>query len=191
MGFDIDFGSYVTSGYFALLVISYIVLIGGCWVMTLIGLPGNWIMPVAALGLDWLLPDDSRLRMTWPLIVGLLALAVLGEVLEFLAGAAGVAKKGGSKLSAFLALVGSGIGGIAGAVLGLPIPVIGSVVAVILFASIGALVGAVIGEDARGKDFEWSIEIGKAAFWGRLLGTLAKSLIGGVMVAVAFLGLVV
>jgi uncharacterized protein YqgC (DUF456 family) len=188
---DFDFGTYLTTGYIGLLVIIYIVVVGGCWVMTLIGLPGNWIMVPVAMGFDWLMADDSTLRITWPLIIGLLVLAMIGEGLEFLAGAAGVAKKGGSKLSAILALVGSGIGGIGGAIVGLPIPIVGSVVAVIFFASLGALVGAVIGEDIHGKDFEWSIEIGKAAFWGRLLGTLAKSLVGGVMAAVAVAGLVV
>jgi hypothetical protein len=37
----------------------------------------------------------------------------------------------------------------------------------------------------RGQSLEASLRIGKAAFWGRLLGTLAKAMIGAVMAGVA------
>ena len=62
---------------------------------------------------------------------------------------------------------------------------VGSVVAAVLFAAIGALLGAMLGEQWKGRELGESWQIGQAAFWGRLLGTLAKSLIGLVMVAVA------
>ena len=159
--------------------------------MTLFGLPGNFLMIAAAIGFDWVIRSPSQLEVTWPLIIGLVVLALLGEAFEFLAGSVGVAKKGGSRLSAVLALIGSGLGGILGAVVGLPIPIIGSVVGVMLFASAGALVGAVIGEDMQGRDFRQSMGVGMAAFWGRLFGSIGKTLIGGIMVAVALVGLVI
>ncbi len=101
-----------------------------------------------------------------------------------------MSKAGGSRRSAALALVGSLIGGISGLAIGVPVPVIGSLVAAVLFAALGALAGAMIGESWKGRDLDQSLRVGKAAFWGRVLGTLAKALIGAVMVVVALAALI-
>jgi hypothetical protein len=58
-----------------------------------------------------------------------------------------------------------------------PIPVIGSVVAAVLFAGLGAMAGAILGEVSAGQRLDTSWQIGKAAFWGRLAGTLGKMLL--------------
>ena len=189
--FGIDFSAYMAPIGLALLVVAYVAIVVAGWGLTLFGLPGNWLILVAAIGFDFLIESPSRMEITMPLIVGLGVLAVVGELIEFLAGSLGVAKKGGSRLSAILAFIGSAIGGIAGAVVGIPIPIVGSVIGVILFASIGALVGALIGEDIQGRDFRESFGVGMAAFWGRLLGSVAKTMVGGVMAAVAVVGLMV
>lgn len=42
-----------------------------------------------------------------------------------------------------------------------------------------------LGESWKGQSFDASLEIGKAAFVGRLLGTVAKMIICSSMVAVA------
>ena len=189
--FGIDFSAWLAPMGVGLLVVAFIAILIVGWCLTLLGLPGNWLILAAAIGLDFLLKTPSRLEMTIPLIIALGVLAVIGELFEFLAGSLGVAKKGGSRLSAILALIGSGIGGIAGAVVGIPIPIIGSVIGVMFFASAGALVGAVIGEDIQGRDFRQSFGVGMAAFWGRLFGSIAKTMVGGVMVAVAIVGLMV
>ncbi len=57
----------------------------------------------------------------------MLGLAMLGEAIEFAAGALGVGKLGGSKRAAALAVVGSLVGAIGGMFVGLPIPIVGSV----------------------------------------------------------------
>ena len=62
--------------------------------------------------------------------------------------------------------------------------VIGSLIAALLFASVGALAGAMIGETCKGRTLRESWAVGTAAFWARLLGTLAKTTIGAIMVAV-------
>ncbi len=67
---------------------------------------------------------------------------------------------------------------------------IGSIVAAVLFAGLGAMVGALIGESWKGRGLGESWQVGKAAFWGRLLGTLAKVVVGSVMVVVAVVALV-
>jgi len=188
---SIDFGAYLAPLGIGLMVLLFVLTVISGWVMTLFGLPGNWLILVSAGVFDWLLKSPSRLEITIPLLVGLGILAVLGELIEFFAGSIGVAKKGGSRTSAILALIGSALGGIFGAFVGLPIPVIGSIVGVLFFASAGALVGAVIGEDMQGRDFRGSMGVGMAAFWGRLFGSIGKTIVGGIMVAVAFVGLVI
>ena len=72
-----------------------------------------------------------------------------------------------------------------GMFVGLPIPFIGSAIAAVLFASLGAMAGAVMGENSQGRDVNHSWRIGKAAFLSRLFGTLGKTAIGAAMVAIA------
>jgi hypothetical protein len=81
-------------------------------------------------------------------------------------------------------------GGILGLFVGAPAPVIGSMLAAVLLAALGALAGAMMGEIWKGRPLSDSWTIGKAAFWGRLFGTLAKTTIGAVMVAVVTAALV-
>jgi predicted membrane protein len=69
--------------------------------------------------------------------------------------------------------------------------VIGSIVAALFFGGVGALAGAMIGDVWAGSSFEQSWRVGQAAFWGRLLGTLGKIIIGSIMVSVVLAALVV
>lgn len=163
----------------------FVVTLGACWLAQLVGLPGNWgIVSVAAL-YAWLLPGERLTAVGWTAVVILLVLAVLGEIVEFAAGALGVSTAGGSRRGAALAILGSLVGGIVGLFVGLPIPVVGSLVSAVLFGGLGALAGATLGETWKGHDFDKSLEIGKAAFVGRLLGTVAKMIICTLMVVVA------
>jgi hypothetical protein len=79
---------------------------------------------------------------------------------------------------------------VAGLFVGLPIPVVGSFVGALLFAGAGAFLGAMIGEYWEGRTMEDSVPIGVGAFWGRLLGTLAKTMVGAVMIVVTVVALV-
>ena len=158
-----------------------LVLIFVFWLLNLLNLPGNWMMSVATLVYMPLIPEDRRLAVTWPVVVALLLLATLGELVEFAASAWGVTKAGGTRWGAGLALIGSIVGGIAGVFFGLPIPILGQILAALLFAALGALVGAVVGERIAGRQFSESMQVGRAAFWGRLLGTFGKVGVGAVM----------
>ena len=154
-----------------------------CWVLNLIGLPGNWF----AVGLCALYapfgPSVGRPDMGWTVVIVLAVLALVGEIVELLTAAVGTKQAGGSKRGAVLSLVGSVVGGIVGMFVGVPIPVVGPLIGAVLFAGAGALAGAVLGEQWKGRPMDESLRIGNAAFWGRLLGTLGKTLLGAVMVA--------
>ena len=169
--------------------VTMLFLLGAGWVMTLLCLPGTWIIVVSAAVYAYFVPDGWRVDIGWVVVAVVLALAVLGEIIESLAVAVGAKRAGGSKRSAFLALCGSIGGGLVGGVLGLPIPVIGPVVAVVLGAAFGATAGAMLGEHWKGRSVDHGWEVGKAAFWGRLLGTLGKVGVASMMVAILLMAL--
>ena len=112
-------------------------------------------------------------------------LAVLGEIVEFVAGAAGAAQQGGSRRGVVLAIVGAIVGSLAGAAIGSsrsrdrPVD-----------RGLGRRVG-------RGPTWEpiWArwepgiphaqrMAIGRGAFIGRLLGTAGKLIIGVMMLII-------
>jgi uncharacterized protein len=178
---------YMTLVFVALLVV--VLLVG--WLLTLLSLPGNWLMVAATAVHAYFVPPDSRAAIDWKVVVAILIMAILGEVVELVAGAAGTAKAGGSRRGVLLALAGSVLGSILGLFAGLPIPVVGSVIAALLFAGLGALAGAVLGEMSVGRNLDASWRIGKAAFRGRLAGTLAKTAVGSAIVLVVVVALLV
>jgi uncharacterized protein YqgC (DUF456 family) len=166
---------------FALILI-FVLL--GCWILTMLGLPGNWLMVAATAAYAYCTPVNSSAALGWRTVATVLVLAVLGEVVELVAGALGVARTGGSRRSALMALAGSLVGSIMGVVIGVPVPVVGSVIAAVLFAGIGAMAGAILGELSAGQTPGAGWRVAKAAFWGRLAGTLGKMLLGALMIAV-------
>jgi hypothetical protein len=148
------------------------------WALNLIALPGNWLAVALIGGYAWLGPDEGRLAIGWPIVATCFALAALGELWEFAAGAFGARRAGGSRRSTLFAVLGSIAGAILGAVVGVPVPIFGSIIAALLFGALGATAGAIYGEWSDGKDWRESWTVGQAAFWGRLLGTAGK-FVGG------------
>lgn len=145
-------------------------------IANILGLPGNWLIIVLAVGGWSLAADSSMLHVGGVPLLVMLAVAGFGELLEFAASALGTSRLGGTKRGTVLAICGSMIGAIAGLVFGnlIPIPVIGPVIASLLLGASGAFAGAVAGERWAGREWEHSLEVGNAAFWGRLLGTVGK-----------------
>jgi len=160
------------------------------WLMNWISLPGNWLIVLGTAVYACWVPVSQRTGIGWSVVVVLLLLAGLGELLEFIAGAVGVAKVGGSRRSAALAFFGSLGGGFMGAWLGVPIPIIGTLVGILLGAAFGALAGGVAGEFSKGRDPDQCWRVGHAAFWGRLLGTFGKLTVGVLMAALVAAALV-
>jgi uncharacterized protein len=138
-----------------------------------VGLPGTWLMLVATLLVTWLRWDShlaagQQLLSPTVLIVAA-ALALVGEVLEFVAGLYGSRRAGGSKWGALGALVGTLAGGLVGTLV-IPLPIVGSLIG----ACGGAALGALAMELYVGRAFNAAMRSGVGAGVGRLGGTLAK-----------------
>ncbi len=161
------------------------------WLLNLIALPGNWIA-VLAIGLyAWLGPESGRSQ------IGLLTVAVaffagiVGELLEFAAGAVGASRAGASRRATIMAIVGSMVGAITGGIIGLPIPVLGPVLAALLFGGLGATAGAMLAEWNDGKSWRENWRIGRAAFWGRTTGTVGKMVAGLIIVVICLIAVLI
>jgi uncharacterized protein YqgC (DUF456 family) len=160
------------------------------WLMTLVGLPGNWVMVAAVALYAYLVPQDSSLAIGWQTVLALGGMALVGEVVETASGAVTAGRVGARRRSMLLAIVGSIVGSFLGAGIGLPLPVVGWVIGAILFSAVGATVGALLGEWSAGSEQNQAMEVGKAAFWGRVFGAVGKLAVASAMVAVALLAVV-
>lgn len=166
------------------IAISLSILAAISWLASVLGLPGNWVVVLMGAGCWWWAEPGSKIAISAASLAVMLAFATLGEILEFAAGAFGARRLGGSPRSAVLAVVGSIIGAIVGLIIGSGIPVIGNVVASLAGSALGACIGSIVGERSIGKSWEHSVQIGGAALWGRLLGTLGKTFCGTMVVAI-------
>lgn len=149
----------------------------------LLQLPGTWLMVAATAAVAWWRWDQQTIGAG--VLIALLVLAIMGEIVEAVAGSAGAVKGGGGWLSAFLSLV----GGVAGALIGtvvVPIPILGTLVG----ACAGAALGALTAERWRGRSWQLSWQSAKGAAYGRLWGTLAKVAIAAVMWLVILLAII-
>ncbi len=145
-----------------------LLLLNTVWLaLVLVGLPGTWLMVACTILVAWWHWDAGMFHL-WTL-VAIVFLAALGELLEFVAGAAGAKRFGGTKWGAAGALVGSMVGGIIGT-FAIPIPVIGS----LLGACLGAAAGAILLELQSGQSFQVSFNSGTGAGIGRFVGTVLK-----------------
>ncbi len=158
----------------------------GCWICTLFTLPGNWMLLLCTTLFAYFYPaSDDGYGIQWWVIAVLLLLAIVGEVIEFAAGAAGAAKQGASRRAMALAMVGTVVGSLAGAAIGIPIPVAGLIIGALGGGALGAFGGAYLGEVWKGKSTEESVSVGKGAMVGRVLGTIVKLIVGAAMFAIA------
>lgn len=155
-----------------------LVLVNTVWLcLNLLALPGNWLMVVTTVLLAWWQWDGGK--SAWdqmfsiPVLVAIVALAALGEVVEFFAGVAGAQKGGATGWGSAGALLGGIIGAIAGTVL-IPVPVLGSLIG----ACGGACLGAWGLELIGGRTMRPAIRSGVGGGMGRLTGTLLKLLLG-------------
>ena len=152
---------------------------------TMFALPGNWVIVGLTALFAWLVRGPDGLAIGWWGVGVLLGLAIVGEIVEFAAGAAGAAKSGGSRRGMVLALGGSLLGSIIGVAVGSPIPIAGPLLGAVGGGAAGAFAGAYLGEAWKGRHEDHRMAVSKAAFVGRLLGTVGKLTVGAVMVVVA------
>lgn len=159
------------------------------WALTLVAMPGTWLMVGGATLYAWLGPQAGVIQLHWQSVIAMLVVATVGEVAESLAGVVGAHRAGGSRRSAVYSLIGSIIGAIGGATIGIPIPLIGSAIGAVLGGAVGAFAGAAYAEHTLGETANQSMKVAQAAFWGRLLGTGAKTLAGSVIAAIVLVAI--
>jgi uncharacterized protein YqgC (DUF456 family) len=179
---DIDWNTWGYYAYASVLVAACVV----AWLLNLVALPGNWLIVGGAALFAWLLPVEDGRGVTWAMVIVLAVLAIVGEIIEFVAGAAGAAKQGASRRAVVLSMAGAILGSIAGVIVGapIPIPIIGPLVTAILGGAAGAFAGAYLGEAWKGRDEPARTAAGRGAFFGRIWGTVGKFAVGAVMLAV-------
>jgi len=155
----------------AILFIFFLVLVLG---LNIFSLPGNWIL----LGLAWvwaLIHPGEHFGIGY--YMTLAALALVGEVVEYGAQMYGVKKYGGTNRGN----IGAFLGAIGGAIVGAPF-LLG------FGALIGAIAGAYLGcyafERMHGRPSSEAWRAAKGAMWGRMLGLVVKTGLGGVMVTI-------
>lgn len=158
------------------------------WLLNLFALPGNWLAIALMALYAWLGPETGRWQLGLVTLAIAFVLGLVGELIEFLAGALGASRAGASRRATWMAIVGSIIGAVVGGVVGLPIPVVGPVLAAILFGGLGATVGAMLAEWNDGTSWRDSWRIGQAAFWGRTTGTVGKMVAGLLVLVVCVFG---
>lgn len=158
-----------------LLAGALLVLLGLVLLLNVFGLPGNWIMLILVAVYRFVLPVETGIDIWYWVIV--VALGVLGEVLEFFLQVRQAKRYGSSGTGT----VGGVIGALIGAVLCAPI-LFG------LGAFLGALAGAYAGcllfELLRGQDLKTASRAALGAMFGRFLGTVCKLACGAVIWAV-------
>ena len=142
--------------------------------LTAIGLPGLWLMVLAVVGYGFLTDFQSIGIIT---IVSVTLLAGIGEVLETWLGFGLTRRYGGSKRAAW----GSLLGGLGGAIVGVPIPLVGSVIGALL----GSFIGAVAFEYTTSATGGQAIRVGMGALLGRAAATAAKIACGVIITVIA------
>ncbi len=149
-----------------------LVLLNTCWLMlVLFMLPGNWLMVIGTCLLAWWKWDTGVFG--WPVLITVTVLALIGELIEFFAGAGGAKKAGSGWLGALSAVGGAVLGALIGTPL-IPVPVVGT----ILGACFGAGLATWGTERIAGKEHKASVRSGVGAGTGVLIGTVSKFAVG-------------
>ena len=160
--------------YFCLILL---IIVNAFWLMLgVFSLPGNWLMIITTI----LFALWQKNIFSVYTIIAAIVLAVIGEILEFIAGAAGTKAAGGGKKAMAAAIIGAIVGAIVGTVI-IPIPIFGT----LLGSAIGAALAVLFVERKGGKELKQSLKIATGAGLGRFVGLGAK-FIAGVIIWLVF-----
>ena len=143
-----------------------------CLLLIPFALPGTWLMIGSAAAFQVLVIPGRIGALTFVVLV---ALAVVGEVLDVVFMTRYAKKYGGSSRAAW----GAVIGGIAGAIVGVPVPILGSIIGAFAGAFVGAMALEMLGERSRGE----AARAATGAVIGRGVAAAAKVAIGCTMAA--------
>ena len=157
-------------------VIGFIIYIIGLLVGLLLvplGLPGTWIIVLTAVSYGALTDFQTRTSDLW--VVGtVMALAVVGEILEF-----GIGIVASKKLKVSNgAIVASVIGGLVGGMVGTPVFLIGPLIGLL----VGVFLGAFLFELFVQKKILSAFKAALGAFFSRITALFVKTMIALAMV---------
>lgn len=175
---ELDWQALGTFGIYSIAIL--LCFIG--FFLSCLSLSGTWVVLAAAGLLAW---------SNWPAFPGIVTLVVflllcIGvEIIEAMAGAWGVQKRGGSKAAGWAALLGGFIGIFLGTLI--PIPIVGNLLGML----IGSFGLAFLVEQARIKKTEHAIHVASGAVMARLAVIFLKVGITIVMSFLLFIGLAV
>jgi uncharacterized protein YqgC (DUF456 family) len=130
------------------------------------GLPGSPLILLGVLIYAWYTEFQV---ITWTLLLGLIALAILSHFLDFFASVLGVKKLGGSRWGMVGALMGGIIGIFAGGIFGL---------------FVGPFLGAFLLELIKTENLRVSLRSGAGTILGFILGTVGKLIIAIIMIGI-------
>lgn len=136
--------------------------------LNILSLPGNTFLFVVALAYGFY-EDFVHINIT--ILAGLLAAVVLGEVIEFVAGALGAKKEKASKRAIVSAMAGAILGGIVGTAI---LPIVGSIFGVIG----GAFVASYLAEYTKRADIDKARRVARSVMLGQILGMIIKLIVG-------------
>lgn len=136
-------------------------------------MPGNLLIIAAAAGYGWF---EGFIRFDAGFLLGLGALFLLGEAVEFAAGMLGAKRAKASKLSMAAAFLGGLVGALAGSVV---LPLAGTVAG----AAIGAFTLSYLAEYGKTGDQDKAGRVARSVAVGLLIGTLFKLVIAVGMAA--------
>lgn len=150
-----------------------------CLLLALAGLPGTWVLLAVAVLVELLdafvVRTPGAVSFGWGLLALCTALALAGEGLEAVAGAAGARLGGGTRRGMLGALIGGIVGAIAFTPL-LPVPVLGTLVGALVGTFVGAWVGEATARERR--PHRDTARAALAAVVGSLAGRLGKVAFG-------------
>lgn len=144
------------------------------------GLPGNFIILGASFLVAWY---GGFHNVTVATLIVLLALALIGELIEFVLGIYGAKRYKSSNK----AIAGSIVFGIAGGIIGFPFFLgVGAVIG----AFVGAFIGAFLVDLYLQKNMDKAMKSGWGAFIGRIGGTVSKAAVGMAMIVITLVSVV-
>jgi uncharacterized protein len=142
-----------------------------CLVLVVFGIPGNWIMVILTCLFAWW-QWDAR-AFSGGTLIGIAVLALMGELIEFLAGMVGARRSGTSWQGSIAAIFGAMLGALVGT-FAIPIPLVGTLVG----ASVGAGATVWVVETLRGQRIDRSLQRALHAGMGQIVGTSSKMAVG-------------
>ncbi len=145
-----------------LYVIAALLMVIGFLGVVLPALPGLPLVFVGMLLAAWV-GDFVTISATSTIVLGVLAL--LAQLIDFIAGILGAQRVGASRSG----LIGAAIGTVIGIFFGLP------------GLLLGPFLGAVVGEVAHGRAIGLASKVGVGTWIGMIVGAVAKLAIGGLM----------